>query len=239
MAESRPVALPPAQRTVGQLVAESIRFYGDRFWAVLVLGLPFLAIDLLSLGLSVSGQTLVAWALGPLVCAAYVRACALMAAVPWSWRAYAVALIVYVPFPALLRIYVLPGIFWFALFGLAVPAALAEQLGVLPALRRGVALARVDLAHAFGGLATLCIVYAVCRFALLVLLHTQGDQAQKVAIVLADIVLSPLLYVGGALLYVDQAARRGVGSRHADLHPALVTVDPGRSDPEVESRPSA
>jgi hypothetical protein len=42
---------------------------------------------------------------------------------------------------------------------------------------------------------------------LLILLHTQGDQAQQVAIVLADIVLSPLLYVGGALLYLDQAAR--------------------------------
>ena len=39
------------------------------------------------------------------------------------------------------------------------------------------------------------------------LLHTQGDQAQKAAIVLADIVLSPLLYIGGALLYLDQAAR--------------------------------
>src|SRR3954471_4205707 len=128
VAESRPVALPPAQRTVGQLVAESIRFYGDHFWSVLVLGLPFLAIDLLSLGLGITGQTLVAWALGPLVCAAYVRACALMAGVPWSWRAYAIALVVYVPFPALLRIYVLPGIFWFALFGLAVPAALTEGL---------------------------------------------------------------------------------------------------------------
>src|SRR3954468_13753918 len=42
--ESRPAALPPETRTVGQLVAESIRFYGDHFWPVLALGLPFLAI---------------------------------------------------------------------------------------------------------------------------------------------------------------------------------------------------
>ena len=38
--ESRPAALPPAERTVGQLVAESIRFYGEHFWACLVLGVP-------------------------------------------------------------------------------------------------------------------------------------------------------------------------------------------------------
>jgi hypothetical protein len=41
-----------------------------------------------------------------------------------------------------------------------------------------------------------------------VLLNTQGGQAREVAVVLADVVLSPLLYVGAALLYVDQAARR-------------------------------
>jgi hypothetical protein len=207
VAESRPAALPPATRTVGQLVAESIRFYGERFWPCLILGVPFLAIDLISLGLSVTAQTLAAWALGPLVCAAYVRACTLLAEEDWSWTAYAVALVVYIPFPVLLRIYLLPGIFWFAVFGLAVPAVVFERLGFRAALRRGFALGRADLVHALGGLATLCIVYGVCRFALLVLLHTQGDQAQKIAIVISDVVLSPLLYIGGAFLYVDQAAR--------------------------------
>src|SRR5437763_8986213 len=38
MAELRPVALPPAERTIGQLVAESIRFYGEHFWSSLRLG---------------------------------------------------------------------------------------------------------------------------------------------------------------------------------------------------------
>jgi hypothetical protein len=40
-----------------------------------------------------------------------------------------------------------------------------------------------------------------------VLLHTQGDQARNVAVVLSDLVLSPLLFLGATLLYVDQAAR--------------------------------
>jgi hypothetical protein len=209
MAESRPAALPPAERTVGQLVAESIRFYGDHFWAVVVLGVPFLVIDVLSLNTSVAVQTIVAWAVGPALCAAYVRACMLVGRTLWSWRAYAVALIVYVPFPVFLRLYVLPGVVWFALVGLAVPAALVEGLGIRAALRRGVELGRADFVHAIGGLASVCIVYGVSRGALLVLLHTQGNQAQKAAVVLADVVLSPLLYLGGALLYFDQAARLG------------------------------
>jgi hypothetical protein len=125
----------------------------------------------------------------------------------WSWRAFVVALIVYLPFPILTRIYVLPGLAWFGLIGLAVPAAMYEGLGIRAALRRGLELGRADLVHAIGGLATVGIVYGVSRGALLVLLHTQGDQAQKVAVILADIVLSPILYIGGALLYLDQKAR--------------------------------
>lgn len=207
MAESRPAALPPAERTVGQLVAEAVRFYGEHFWAVVVLGLPFLVIDVLSLNASIGVQTVVAWILGPALCAAYVRACMLVGRTFWSWRAYAVALVVYVPFPVLVRLYVLPGVVWFALVGLAVPAALFEGLGFRAAFRRGVELGRADLVHAIGGLATVCIVYGVSRGALQVLLHTQGDQAEKIAVVISDIVLSPVLYLGGALLYVDQAAR--------------------------------
>jgi hypothetical protein len=207
VAESRPAALPPAERTVGQLVAESIRFYGDHFFPVLLLGLPFLVIDVISLNSSVATQTIVAWILGPAICAAYVRACMLLERAFWSWRAFVVALIVYLPFPILTRIYVLPGLAWFGLIGLAVPAAMYDGLGIRAALRRGLELGRADLVHAIGGLATVGIVYGVSRGALLVLLHTQGDQAQKVAVILADIVLSPILYIGGALLYLDQKAR--------------------------------
>jgi hypothetical protein len=114
---------------------------------------------------------------------------------------------VYIPFPVLVRVYVLPGVVWFALIGLAVPAAVIEGIGVREAFRRGLELGRADLVHAIGGLAAVCIVYGVSRGALLVLLHTQGDQAQKIAVVIADIILSPLLYLGGPLLYGDQAAR--------------------------------
>jgi hypothetical protein len=207
MADARPAALPPAERTVGQLVAESIHAYGEHFWQVLPLGLVLVGVDAVSLHHSVGVQTLILWAFGPLFAAAYVRAATLVRTKPWSWPAFWTALVVFVPFPVLLRLYVIPGIVWFALLGLAVPAAVVEGLGVRAALRRGWQLARADLVHAIVGLLTLALVYFVSRYALLVLIHGFGGQGQTVAAILADLVLSPLVFVGAVLLYADQAAR--------------------------------
>jgi hypothetical protein len=209
--EARPEALPPERRTVGQLVAESIRFYGDHFWKVVILGAAFVLLDGVSFNRSVAVQTLLLWACGPVLTAAYVRASMLVAARPVPRRvlvsAWAAGLIVFVPFPVLYRIYVLPGIALFGLLGLCVPAAVHEGLGVRAALRRGWQLGRADSVHAVGGMAALALIYGVTRYMLLILLATQGNQAQAVAALLADLVLSPLLFVGAALLYVDQAAR--------------------------------
>jgi hypothetical protein len=207
----RPEALPPAERTVGQVVAESIRLYGERFWAVLPLGLAFVGVDLASLHHGVDVQTLVLWAFTPVFAAAYVRAAALVSGRPPTWTALAAGVVVFLPFPVLVRLYVLPGVAWLALVGLAVPAAVAEGLGLRDALRRGWQLGRADPVHAVGGLAALALVYGVSRTMLLVLLHTQGGQTQLIAAVLADLVLSPLVFVGGALLHADQAARVRIG----------------------------
>jgi hypothetical protein len=205
--DARPAALPPAERTVGQLVAESIRFYGSRFWAVLPLGIPFVAVDALGIGQDVNVQTVVLWICAPLFCLAIVRASSLVTGGRATRTAFLAAVLVFLPFPILLRLYILPGVAWLGLFGLAVPAAVAERLPLGAALRRGRALSGADLPHAIGGVAALALVYGVSRAFLLVLLHTQGNQTQVVALILADLVLSPLLFVGTALLYVDQAAR--------------------------------
>ena len=209
--EPRPAALPPGQRTIGQLVAESIRLYGSRFWAVIPLGVPLAAEHVVGLHRSSFVQMLLFWAFGPLLTAAYVYACALTAAERPPWRvlasAYLAGLIVFLPFPILLRLYVLPALALFGLLGLAVPAAVYEWLDFRAALRRGWELGRADVVHAIGGMATLALVYGVSRIALLVLLHTQAQQTQNVAGALADVVLTPLLFIGATLLYVDQAAR--------------------------------
>ena len=207
MAEPRPAPLPPAERTVGQLVAESIHYYGEHFWHVLPLGLALAVLDAASLHESVLVQTLILWAFAPVFSATYVRASNLVHEKPWSWPAFAAALLVFLPFPVLVRLYALPGLVWFALFGLSVPAAVAERLGVRAALRRGWQLARADTVHAVAGLITLGLVYFVTRYALLVLIHQFGDQSQTAAGIISDLVLSPILFLGAALLYVDQEAR--------------------------------
>jgi hypothetical protein len=47
---------------------------------------------------------------------------------------------------------------------------------------------------------------------LALLLRDLGDSGERIALGLADLVVSPLLFLGGALLYVDQAARARVRS---------------------------
>jgi hypothetical protein len=210
--EPLPPPLPPETRTAGQVVAESIRLYGDRFWRVLPLGLaiallgqgPFGLPDRVWLGLLASGGAVV-------VTLAFIAGTCVVHDVRPGRRSFPAALgagvLVFLPFPLLVTVFVLPGLAWLALLGLSVPAALVERLGLRAALRRGFALGRVDFLHALGSLAALTLAYVLTRVMLILLLRDTGDQAIRVAVFLADLVLSPLMFVGAALLYVDQAAR--------------------------------
>jgi hypothetical protein len=218
---------------MGQLVAETIRLYGQVFWRALPLGLVPALADQLSVHESLGVQMLVYWALTPLFVAAYLWACRIVHGVPPNRVAVAVGVLVWLPFPALRAVFVLPGIAWLAFIGLAVPAAMVERLGFRDALVRGRRLGVADYAHALGSLAALVVVVGASANVLSALLHTQGSNGQRVALFLSDLVLGPLLFLGGALLYVDQAARR-VGSPRADLHPALDADPAGRPDPQVE-----
>jgi len=73
-----PPPLPPETRTVGQLVAESLRLYGRRFWPSLALGLSVAAINQVSAGRSTLVQVLVLAGGAPLMAAAYAGACAIV-----------------------------------------------------------------------------------------------------------------------------------------------------------------
>jgi hypothetical protein len=220
-----PPPLPPETRTVGQLVAETVRLYGARFFPVLALGLSLAALDELSLGRSANEQTVVLWLFTPLITASYVGACVLVAEDRPPRRALlvglAVGIVVWLPVPLLFRFVILPALAWLALLGLAVPAAVIERLGFVDSFRRGLEVARADFVHAFGSLATLAIVYFLSRTVLLFLLRTQGDNAIRTAGFLADLVLSPLLFLGSAMLFVDQAARvRSSGASTSTTKPA-------------------
>ena len=229
-----PPPLPPAERTVGQLVAETIRAYGSDFWRVLPLGLPLAVADQLSVRQHALVQMLVFWATLPLFVAGYLWACRLVLRARPTLVAAGVAALVWVPFPALRAAFVLPGLAWLAFMGLAVPAAMVERLRFRQALYRGRRLGTADFVHALGSLAALVVVVGLAANTLSALLHTQGDNGQRVAVFLSDLVLSPLLFLGGALLYVDQRAR-AVRSADADLHPPLDADAAGRADPQVES----
>lgn len=236
-----PPPLPPAERTVGQLIAETIRAYGDNFWRALLLGLPLAVADQASIGHSQLAQMLVFLVVLPLFVGGYLYACTLVLDARVTAVAAAVGALIWLPFPALRSLYILPGLAWLAFIGLAVPAAMIEGLRFRPALIRGRELGTADYVHALGSLAALVIVVGVAETTLSALLHTQSDNDARVAVFLADLVLSPLLFLGGALLYVDQAARVGSRSstrrrsRDADLHPPVDADPAGHSDPSVES----
>jgi hypothetical protein len=233
-----PPPLPPQERTIGQLIAEAIRAYGNRFWRVLPLGLPVAIVDQACAGQPRGVTVLIYWAAGPLFVVAYMQGCAIVYDASWNWTAFGVGLLIYAAFPPLRALFLLPGLAWFAFIGLAVPAALVERRRFREALARGRELGAADYIHALGSLAALVVVVGVAEGALAVLLHSQSASGLRVAVFLADLVLSPLLYLGGALLYEDQVTR--VGSprhqrrrrRHADLHPPLDADTAGRPDPE-------
>ena len=209
--EPLPPPLPPETRTVGQLVAETIKLYGRRFWPSLALGLAVTAINQVSAGRSTLVQVLVLAGAAPLMAAAYTGASAIVAdAKPdgaTAARAVAVGSAVFVPAAFLSLVYVLPAVAWLALLGLVVPVLVLERLPVRTAFRRAIQLARADFLHAFGSLATLVILFGLVKLTLVLLLRDLGDNGERVALGLADLILSPLLFLGGALLYVDQVAR--------------------------------
>lgn len=219
-----PPALPPATRTVGQLVAETLRLYGNHFFVALPLGLVIAIADQASLGLGVPGRIAVLLVAAPFLSAAFAGAAALAVGRRPPQRAWVVGIgvgtVVFVPAAFLFPWFAVAAIIVLALFGNAVPAAMIEELRPRGAFRRSLEVAQADLVHALGGLATLVLLFGLGRLAMGFLLRQQADNTLRVAIFLADTVLGPILFLGGALLYVDLAAR--VGTTRAERLAARV-----------------
>jgi hypothetical protein len=115
--------------------------------------------------------------------------------------------LVFAPVPFLTASLIFPGLIWLALFGLAVPVALNEGKGLRQSLGRSVTLARADFVHALGSLAALAIVGFISAITLAFLLGQFGEQSRLIAAVIPLVLVSPLLFLGSALLYFDQSAR--------------------------------
>ncbi|MBM3678033.1 MAG: hypothetical protein FJW96_09165 [Actinobacteria bacterium] len=209
-----PPALPPVAQTVGQLVAETLRLYGSRFVLALPLGLPLALADQLTRADDWIESVVVLAATSPIFTAGYVLASCLAHGARPSARSVALAMllgtVVFALAAPLLAAYVIVGIAWLALFGHVVPAVIVEGRGARDAIRRAAEIARADYVHAVGGLATLVILFYLTRILLEGLLRSQADNTRAVAVLLADVVLSPIVMLGGALLFTNLAARVGV-----------------------------
>lgn len=209
--EPLPPPLPPETRTVGQVVAESIKLYQANLWPSLALGVSVTLINQVSAGHETLFQVLVLAAGAPLMAASFAGGSAIAAGVRPQGadvvRAVVVGAIVFVPAAFLTLLYVLPAVAWLALVGLVVPVIVVERLGVGEALRRAIELARADYMHALGSLATLAILFGLLKLMLALLLRDLGDSGERAALGLADLVVSPLLFLGAGLLYLDQVAR--------------------------------
>jgi hypothetical protein len=248
--EPRSDEISPADRTVGQLIAEAIRLYQRRFWRALALGSGPTAFTVGAAFFDGGLQVAYGIVVGPVVLAAtYVLAVRLATgrrtAAGWAVLAGVVAL-----FPlAVSRVFVFQGIYfvalaWFALFGLAVPSIIVEGRSLAGGLRRGLQLAWADFVHAFGAVAAIAIIVIVSIFSLSLFLAGFGSQSVTVAAVLAVVVMSPLFFLVSALLYFDQKARLESGSprrrrRDARLHHADDPDRAGRPDAQVEPGPAA
>lgn len=209
--ESRPEALPPEDRTVGQLVAESVRAYGNNFWRCLLIGAPpaFLAVVTAHVSRR-TGLTLAPTLYGALLSASLVTACVVVLGKRPAGRRLAVAWVagclVFAPVPFLV-IGIIPAVAWLAAVGLVVPVLVVEDVPAFDSARRAWRLARAGYVHALGSIAALAIVVFLTQAVLAFVLRGAGGAAVEVAFVLANVVISPLLFIGTALLYVDQAAR--------------------------------
>jgi hypothetical protein len=244
-----PPPLPPETRTVGQLVAETIRLYGSRFWRSLALGIAPAAAGLALAEAPSAARLPLAFTVAAAAASlSFALATGIVAGeqIPGLRLAQATAIgtitlapaIVLLGFLGILGL--LPAVVWLGFAGLVVPVMTLERRF---SYRRAFELARADLAHGIGSLATLALVGLLTAYVLFFTLRSAGTAALRASAFLSVLVISPLLFLGGALLYVDQLARVGSSPRrrriNADVHPAVQPDGAGSPDAQVESRPAA
>jgi hypothetical protein len=199
---------------VGQVVAEGIKLYQANFAVSLLLGIPVAVADQVIADRSLGVRIAALVAASPAFSLAYAAAAAIRQGERPPLGTWVVAvwvgMLTFLPAAVLFSWFAILAILWLGIAGHAVPAVMAERLGPMAALRRTVVLGRADYVHAAGSFATLALLFGLTRLALGLVLASQADATMRVAIFLADLVVSPLLYLGAAIVYVDLVARVGL-----------------------------
>jgi hypothetical protein len=209
---------------LGELLAETVRLYGERFWAAAGLGLPIAGAFVVTLWAHDVVDVLVLALAFTFTYAAAARVAAGDgAAEAWAQTAVRVPtllilmLVVAVPFAlAVGQLFLLlVAVAWLGLTGFAIPVAMLERdpgakdwfgrLGYT--LYRSVWLARAEYFHAVGVAAALVITYVVLFGVLVAALVGFGDNGRDVAAAIANGVLAPFFFLGLNVLYFEQNAR--------------------------------
>jgi hypothetical protein len=210
---------------LGEVLAETVRLYGER--AAAALGLGGVVAGALYLALVVDHIVVFVAVLAVVFTLGYGAAARLVHGDAFSeaWaqvlaRAPVLAVltvVVSVPF-AIGRIDPFLFVFavlWLAFSGYSIPVAVLERaddattwtgrLGF--ALWRSVRLARAEYLHSLGVTAVLAVSYFLLSAILAGLLSGFGENSDRVAAVLSQVVLAPFLFLGLSVLYFDQRAR--------------------------------
>lgn len=215
---------------LGELFAETVRLYGERFGSFLGTG----GVVCASLPLVIILPAAAAIAVFAIVLTGAFAASARIAAgdsFREAWSQVGVratlllplAFVVGLPFalaigdPIVLKIVL---VFWLAFVGFSVPVAMLEPADaegwlarVGGTLRRSVALARAEYLHAAGVAAGLVLAYTLFGIVLAVALVGFADNTEQAAWVLVQLVLLPFVLAGLSVLYFEQKARALSSSR--------------------------
>jgi hypothetical protein len=222
---------PPVERPLklGELLAETVRIYGERVWAALGLGAVYAGALLGSALIHAAVYFGVASLMVPVAYGAAARvvlgdslreACAQVAVrLPVL---LVLALVVGLPFvlASSYLLLVLLAAFWIAFTGFSIPVAVVERqevrrnwvASVSYALERTIALARAEYLHAAGVAAALLVANLLVGNVLRAALEGFAGNTSLVAVLLAQLVLAPFFYLGLSVLYFEQRARAAVSS---------------------------
>jgi hypothetical protein len=209
---------------LSELLAETIRLYGQRFGAAIGIGLPSGGAFLATLATPTAVDVAILALAFTLSYAAAARVTAgdpLVEAFAQTGLRVPVllvlTLVVAVPFVlAVTQLFlVVLGVAWLGLMCFSIPVAMLEQdpearnwferIGF--ALSRSVALARVEYLHAVGIAAALVLLYVVLGIVLAGALIGFAENGREIAVAIAQVVLAPVFFLGLSVLYFEQKVR--------------------------------
>jgi hypothetical protein len=217
---------------LGEVLAETVRLYGERIWAALGIG-------------AVTATSFVAASFAPAAVAIGVVACAFTGCYAAaarvatgdrfaeSWAQVGVrlpvllvlAVVVSIPFaiaifiragdPLAGLVFLLFAVSWLVTMGFSIPATMLESeveaeswfQRVGRALQRSLSLARAEFFHALGVAAALIVLYGLVGPFLASALVGFAENSVSVAFMLSQVVLAPFFFLGLVVLYFEQKAR--------------------------------